>query len=371
MSADIGQDLIRIQGQLAEGAVSTVGFGSTLLVIPDQTFTPSAPFRRYTNVREVESDTDLDATAKAWLESFFGARSRPPEIFVAGFDTGSGGLPSAGLSAAQAAIRADDRPAPYWIGVLSRSDADLVDAAAWVDADEWPHIFIGQTANGDALTPDYPSGLSDAQARIRKVFVYSAEADGRDLDADCIAFQASIGPEVVATGGHWVSNLRGSTLTDAQRQQARAHGFATLRTLFGAVGGSLPLREYEMRVVGGQNPLPLYRVVTVDYATDRMRVALASLAAGYIARGERFPGGSEGEALIRGEIGAALTAITGRGSSSWLSPTPKFDGRSYGLFLSWDPETRRFSGECLINIRDQVDRISLDAIFGSFLEVEA
>ncbi len=363
--SSIIDELLTITTSTQAGVVSSVGFGSVLMVSDDSSI---ANVTAYANNAAAQADADLSATAKAWAAAYFAARQFAAPLYIVAFDDAGGDDPGDGFAAAKVTLQAAGTAVPYWMATQSRDAADILAGQAWIAADDLPHVGIWQQADADSLTTGYPAAFSTIQASERKLLIYAAAGGNKYLDADCAAFLSAVNPSLVATGGHWLMGGQvGDGLTGAQRDFARGHAIATGRTLPGAVSGNLPIREYDLRSVGGANPVPLYLTVTVDYVEDRIRTSIASAAADYIARGARFPGGVEGDGVLRGLIGAPLSAITGAGDSAWLAPTDVFGGRAYDLTLAYDGTTRTFSGTLRINVRDQIAEIDLNAIFGSYL----
>lgn len=371
--SDIIDEILVITPTVLQGAVSSVGFGAPLIMGADSTLDGDA-YRAYTSAAQVETDRVagfLQNPHAAYLTAMFAARKSPPVIYAGTWSAGTGDNPSDGLPVAQAAMLAADLPAPYWIGIDSRTALDVIDAVTWLSADDYPHVGIFQQADADSLTTGYPSAFQSIETSTRKVLIYAAASGTKYLDADCIAYQAAITPTTIATGGQWVMGGQvGDALTEAQRDFARGNAIATGRKLRGAPSGNQPIREYELRAVGGANPVPLYLTVTVDYCVDLIRTSVASAVADILATGERFPGGVEGEAILTGLIGGPLTSVTGTGAPAWLSPTDVFGGRAWDLSLTWNPTTRRFAGTVRVNVRGQIVGIDLTAIFGAFLPTE-
>lgn len=370
--SDIIDEILKITPVRQGSAVSSVGFGAALIVDGDSDLDGEdyVPFSTAQAVDDAVTATNLSAVAGDYVKAMLAAKRVSTPIYVGKYLDASED-PSDGYAAAQAAMLANDLPAPYWLGTTSRDAADILAAVAWLAADSYPHIGIFQQADADSLTTGYPAAFSTIQAGDRKVLIYAAAAGAKYLDADCIASQSGVSPAIVATGGHWeMGGQVGDALTDTERDFARGHAIATGRKLRGAPAGNKPVREYELRTVGGANPVPLYLMVTIDYVVDRIRTAVASTVARTISLGDRFPGGVEGEGLITGLVATQCGAVTGTGTGAWLSPTDAFDGRSWDLSLTWDSETRKFSGLLRVNVRSQIAEIDLTAVFGEFINQE-
>jgi hypothetical protein len=363
-------EILTITPVVQTGAVSTVGFGSILAMGADSTLN-SQPYLAYTSAAAVTADEALGyltATHAAYLRAIFAARKVPTTVYAGRWNATGLDLPAVGLQVAQNAMLAAGLPAPYWIGINTRGAADILSAIGWLTADAYPHTGIFQQADADSITTGYPPAFSTVQTNTQKVLIYAAASGAKYLDADCLGFQASTDPRVIATGGHWyLGGQVGDALTDAQRGFARTNAIATGSPLPGATSGGQPVREYELRTVGGANPFPLYLRVTVDYVVDLIRTSIASAVADVIASGERFPGSTEGAAVLTGLIGGPCSQVTGTGAGAWLSPTDVFQGRGWDLSLTWNPTTRRFSGLLRVNVRGQIAGIDLTALFGAYL----
>lgn len=369
--SDILTEVLNLQTAVASGVVPSVGFGSVLILGADSTLGGASvhylPLTSADGVAAQLALGNLTAQHAATLTAAFAAQRRPATIYAGKWDKTGTDLPAVGFAAAQAAMLAAALPAPYWLGIDERVTADILSAIGWLTADSRPHVGIFQTSDGDAITTGYPAAFSTVEANSRKVLAYAPASPARYLDAEALAYLAATDPEAIATGGHLLLTAPGAALTDAQVDFARTNAIFTGRRLAGATAGNTPVREYELRTIGGANPFPLYLRVTVDYIAEQIRTAIASVVADVIAVNERFPGGVEGEGLLFGLIGNVCTRRTGTGTSAWLSPTPVFGGRSFDLALSWNATTRRFSGLLRVNVRGQIVGIDLTAIFGAFI----
>ncbi|PIV98561.1 MAG: hypothetical protein COW42_13975 [Deltaproteobacteria bacterium CG17_big_fil_post_rev_8_21_14_2_50_63_7] len=135
----------RIQVNLSTSAqaVAKKGFGAILIATDDATFTGGDLVRRYTKNADAQADDELGATAKAAVAAAFSQQPNVGDIAV-------GKLATFVAGALDAILAADDDW--YGLTITSRTKADILAVAAWVEACDNDVMFGALTLDADVFT---------------------------------------------------------------------------------------------------------------------------------------------------------------------------------------------------------------------------
>ena len=186
------------------------GFGTPLLVGDSDRFTSGERVRSYTSIEAVEADFTAGDTEITMARDVFSQTPRPPEIKIGQVEAGDSGDYVAALTAIQA-IDSDW----YGLAVETRTEADLLAIAAWVEA----RVKIFVALSGDAAVKDGTAGnlFEDLKAAAydRTIPLFSEDTDNH-------AGAAWLGKQLpkVPGGVNWAyQTLSGITVDDLTATQ--------------------------------------------------------------------------------------------------------------------------------------------------------
>jgi hypothetical protein len=289
-------------------------FGFNVMVVGESAM--SDRVRSYASAGEVDADSDLSTAQKDALKVAFAQVPRPGLVKF-GKKVG-GGSPESWTDALTAIEAAD--PNWYGLAIESRTSADLVAAAGWVETRT--KLFVGQSADSGWLTTGVPAAFSTITSNERTAIIFHDEAT-EYADIAWLAARLVFDPDTFSVP--WDTQIRGvaaytSALTTGQR------GFV----LENNANAMLPYGSVETFVDPGVNisGRTIDEIVTADWFKLRLESKIAQAKINASARGEKIPLGRVGVSILRPLVEAQFSEgiaaghfVEGQTEVTFIAPT--------------------------------------------------
>lgn len=330
--------------------VGSQGFG-TVLCVAAFTTAESTAFgvrsKAYESSKEASEDADLTSAGKAMVAAAFSQASVPSQVKVGVYVVGD----DADYGAALAAIDAVDGSF-YGVCIESRVKADILSAAAWVEANNRFGNFQSSDAEfvDAADTTDVASTMQSA-SRARSKVDYHA-VDGEFEDVSTLAYFLSANPDTTSTimSYQTLSGVTVNTMTSTEKQAVLSKNGSVYLPFMGSpatYGGTM--------ASGLKSDVRL----SIDWLTSRVKEAQAQALLNATARKSKIPFTDEGFAvfqaltmaiLIQGEAaghfipGSSFCKVPKRASVTNADASSRVLRYTFGAVLAGAVETVEVDG---------------------------